>query len=210
MLKKKKPDNLLLVGLDLGQTQDPTALSVVEKTHVEGMNEEGKPDWISHYLVRHLERVRLGTDYTEIAEWVAGLFEKPPLRGTQLIVDQTGVGRPVINMIRKHKPKCHVRPLTFTSGQRWTIQDGDFHVPKKDLVGIGRIMLEQGRLRIASSLPDAQVLAAELKNLRVKISTAANAVGGGWRESMHDDLAFSVIMAIWVGEYANRKLMIAC
>lgn len=43
----------------------------------------------------------LGTPYTEIVPAVARLASSEPLRDSPLVVDQTGVGRPVVDMLRQ-------------------------------------------------------------------------------------------------------------
>jgi len=67
------------VGLDLGQSNDYTAVSVLE--HVGDA-----------YHVRHLERVR-GLPYPVIVAKVGEIMQSPALAGqAALVVDQTGVG----------------------------------------------------------------------------------------------------------------------
>ena len=74
------------MGLDLGQSQDYTALCVAERVDV--------PTGKAHYHLRHLERFRLGTSYPAVVERVRKMLAGPPLWGcSQLVVDGTGVGR---------------------------------------------------------------------------------------------------------------------
>ena len=73
------------VGLDLGQSQDYTALCVLEAT-------AGK-DGLS-YSVRRLERIR-GESYPNIAQKVTSMMRSPALvNSAALVIDQTGCGRP--------------------------------------------------------------------------------------------------------------------
>src|SRR4051794_37761942 len=76
-----------VVGLDLGQAADLTALAVVERTP-------------TGYAGTYLARTR-GRPYPEIVAKVADLMRRPPLAGSsRLAVDATGVGRPVMDMLR--------------------------------------------------------------------------------------------------------------
>ncbi len=75
-----------LLGVDLGQAQDPTAIAVAEMR---------EPD----IHVRHLERLPLGTPYPRVIERVTAIIEKLP--SPDLIVDATGLGRPVIDQMRE-------------------------------------------------------------------------------------------------------------
>ncbi len=79
------------MGLDLGQSRDYTALCVAERVDVP----IGKP----HYHLRHLERFRLGTSYPKVMDRVGEMLAGSPLWGcSQLVVDGTGVGAPVVDM----------------------------------------------------------------------------------------------------------------
>lgn len=183
-----------IVSLDLGQTSDPSALAVMERT--------GPAPCA--YDCRHLFRWHLGTGYPQIVEDTMALLTRPGLVRPMLVVDRTGVGRPVVDMFRQHSGlPCAFRPVTITAGSAWGWNpDRSLNVPKKDLVGTLQVLLGHRRLRIASSLPDAPVLLRELQNFRVKITAAANEVFGAWREGQHDDLVLAVALAAWVGEHA--------
>ena len=88
---------MFFVGLDLGQRKDFTAVAVVER-------EMGRPHIAvarATLLVRHLERMALGTAYTRVVERVCGMMRHPALeRGARLVVDATGVGAPVVELLR--------------------------------------------------------------------------------------------------------------
>ena len=75
-------------------------------------------------------------------------------------------------------------------------------MPKVELVSCLQILLQGRRLRVARNLPEAQVLARELQNFRVKVTLAATDAGV-WRENKHDDLVLAVALACW---QAERKL----
>src|SRR5476651_1156240 len=93
------------IGLDLGQTQDNTALAILERT--EKTFEIVYPDkpariekkW--NFGCRDLKRWPLGTSYPAIVDDVAELVKKPPLGNAHLVIDGTGVGRPVTDMFAK-------------------------------------------------------------------------------------------------------------
>jgi Terminase RNaseH-like domain len=184
------------LGLDLGQAQDFSAMVVLET-----------PDTAPPrtYAGRHLQRWSLGTAYPTVAKEVASLAEALALsrRGTvTLAVDATGVGRPVLDMLRREPmPHIHVIPLLITGGDAVTKDKGFWHVPKRDLVGCVQVALQTGRLKIASALPEAATLMQELANFQMKISlTSGHDSYGAWREGTHDDVALAVMCAIWVGE----------
>lgn len=179
------------VGLDLGQAQDYTALTVIEK--IQALPRPG-------YHVRHLERPELGTSYPAIVDRVQVLMRSPELRGqAALVVDATGVGRPVVDLFRKAK----LRPvaITITGGNEVTSVSGGFNVPKRDLITTLQVLFQSGDLKVASRLPLAQVLVQELLSFKVRIDVkTAHDSYEAWREGIHDDLVLAVALAAWYGK----------
>lgn len=183
------------VGLDLGQAQDYTALTVVEK-HAHRTEVKNRiSEEIDGLHVRHLERFELGTLYPTIVDKVCEMLRQPLLRGAPLIIDATGVGRPVCDMFNAAGLKP-VRVLV-TAGDSINQEGGYWRVPKRDLVGAVQAPLQVKTLKFADSLPLGPTLVQEMINFKVKITTAANDTYGAWREGQHDDLIFAVMLACW-------------
>jgi hypothetical protein len=195
--QQAKPGDFI-VGLDLGQAIDFTALAVVERAWKPHPN---LPDRLeSHYSVRYLRRWPLKTSYTAVAADVAVLVRTPPLNCPAVAVDQTGVGRAVIDLLRKSELHAWLRPILITAGHATTFgDDGAWHVPKKELVSCLQVLLQARRLQVAP-LPERELLIQELLNFRVKITAAANETFESWRERDHDDLVLAVGLAIFWGE----------
>lgn len=182
-----------LVGVDFGQSLDYTALSVVEQT--------GSP---SRYDVRHLERFPLGTPYPAVIGRLCGLMGSTLLHGSPLICDRTGVGAPLVDELIQ----AGLDPVavTIVAGEEATRAENGWHVPKKDLVATVAMLLQTKRLRISQGLPDAATLVNEMVGFQVKITRAANAVYGAWREGSHDDVLLCVALSLWWGEYAPDRI----
>jgi hypothetical protein len=179
-----------IVGLDLGQTHDYSALAVVSR--VPGNDALALP---------HLQRFLLHTPYPEIVQAVSRLVAAPRLRAAPLVVDQTGVGRPVVDLFRTSVGASRVIPVTITSGQAASVKpDGSRHVPKKDLVTSLVSLLEDRRLKVARDLAEARTLVNELLNFKMQITPAANVTYGAWRSGHHDDLVLAVALACWWAE----------
>jgi hypothetical protein len=199
-----------IVGLDLGQAQDFTALAVLRRPVVR----PGAPLSASRpvYQVPHLQRFQLGTPYPEIVKAVVELMKSPALQTPVgkggpppfLVVDQTGVGRPVVNLFEdalRNKVTCRMAAVTITAGHGATLTPtGGLCVPKKQLVGALQVLLQTRRLQVARELLNAAVLVKEMEAFRVKITAAANETFEAWRERDHDDLVLAVALAAWVGE----------
>lgn len=180
-------------GLDLGQMSDFSAIVCVERSDIPDPEHEGRT--VYAYAVRHLHRWPLGTSYPAIVADVVALFNKPPLAGSVLAIDQTGVGRPVVEMVRAAKPAATLRPFSITSGEAPGRADT---VPKKDLVGAVQAALGTGRLKFAEGLPLTPVLVKELETFRVKVTADRHEVFEAWREGDKDDLVLGLALALHV------------
>ena len=180
------------VGLDLGQANDYTALSVLEK-----IREPGIRDAIYH--VRHLERVR-NVPYPQIVSKVSDMIRTPPLAGNAaLVVDATGVGAPVVDLFRQ----AGLNPVgvLIHGGDKATHEGTSWRVPKRNLAATLQVLFQSGRLKISSKLPLASTMQSELMNFKVKIDPrTAHDSYSAWREADHDDLVLSVALAAWWAE----------
>jgi hypothetical protein len=224
------------VGVDLGQANDFTAISVLEKTIAppdtalfapvgESPSNRLVEGSIVYDLV-YLKRPRLGTPYDTIAKRVADLIcELEPqgafgeLGQVTLSVDGTGVGRGVVDMLRKEfqrrgassraVPKVDFRAVSVTGSntslKRPERTNGYWSVPKKDLVFPAVAAFQQGKIRIAKGIKDREALVNELKNYRRATNIATGStVFEPWRKSDHDDLLFAVCLSLWGWQTQRR------
>ena len=194
------------VGLDLGQAADFTAIAVAERTtHKSDEQDAFGLKTVAHYSVRHLHRFPLGTAYPTIVDHVATMIAAPELRPEPtLVVDATGVGAPVVDLLEDRIYSADLVPITITGGDQVVEDSGRFRVPKRDLVSAVNILLQTRRLTFAEALAEAHVLRSELQNFRVKITATAHDTYGTWREGKHDDLVLAVALACWYGENPGR------
>ena len=193
-----------IVGLDLGQAQDWTALAIVELVQPPTPAPEKVtspptvvPRPATEFHLRHLERVKLGTPYPDIVKRVHQLLHTSQLRGqSELVVDATGVGRPVVDLLQQ--AGLHPTAVTITSGDSESWDRGDYRVPKRDLVVGLQVLLELGRLKVAEGLEEWPTCLRELLAFKVKIDplTAHDSYGYA-REGIHDDLVLAVALACW-------------
>lgn len=239
-------DQGYIVGLDLGQADDYTALAVVQRltestarrgAHTAGDDPPGvsralrgpaigpviNDPWsvelqtvvlgqsgvarrhadavARHYRLVHLERLR-GVAYPDIVTKVAQLLRAPELTGEhpdpKLVVDATGVGRPVVDLFRK----AGLAPVavTITGGDSVGLSNGCVTVPKRDLVGTLLVLLQTQRLKIQRSIRHADTLQSELMNFKVKINATTAHDSYNAREGEHDDLVLAAALACWQGE----------
>jgi hypothetical protein len=186
------------VGLDLGQSRDYTALSILERL---------KNDKECVYHVRHLERIR-GAPYPSIVEKTDRIMQSPGLKGcASLVVDQTGVGAPVIDLFQQ----AGLEPVgvLIHGGDKASHEGQSWRVPKRDLVGVLQVLLQTERLKVAGKLKLGPVLSQEMLNFRVLIDpVTAHDSYSAWREADHDDLVLSVALAAWWGENGPKEISI--
>jgi hypothetical protein len=219
------------VGLDLGQSRDYSALCVVEEPsfldvdrafelNVQGSGWVAPSDLNPHQAarlrgrpsmlpnkpvlsVRHLERFELGTKYPAIVSRVVDLMNSQPLKGrTALIVDASGVGAPVCDLLSE--AGLRLAAVTITGGSSVTNDGRRYSVPKRDLVFGTVALLQSGRLKIASALPDAATLTRELTAYRIKYSeTGHDSYSNDPRENPHDDLVLALALACWYRQFVS-------
>jgi len=177
------------VGVDLGQVLDPTAVAVVEKSN--GL------------CVRYLERMALRTSYREVVKRVLHIARSGELAGRcRVAADATGVGRPVVEMLRTGRLGRKLLPVLATSGDTESRDGVYYRVPKRDLI-LGLLgVLQRGELQIAAGLQEGPALLQELGQMTVRMGEGRRERFAAWRHGEHDDLAFAVALACWA---ATRK-----
>ena len=187
------------VGLDLGQVHDPSAIAILERTCVVLDRSLVTYAWNTEtrHALRYLERIPLGTPYPDLADHVHQLVRRPELKGATLVLDATGVGKPVLDIFKKAKLPCRIVPVTITGGDAQTCHDGHWRVPKRDLITGLMVLFQAEKIEICGHLPEAETLVRELGDMRVKISLNGNDKYGAWREGEHDDLVLAAALACW-------------
>lgn len=187
-----------IIGLDLGQKNDYTVLSLVNLVH----NTSNKHDML--YELIFLKRFRLQTPYPKIVEWITIFINKNFIDTSYImIVDYTGVGRPVVDLLRE--AHLNIIALNITSGNICSWKAGkEVNVPKKELISSMQVVLQNSRIKIAADLKDLELLKKEFLNFKVKISKSADAKFNA-SSGYHDDIVMSICLAIWYGEYASKK-----
>jgi hypothetical protein len=176
-----------VLGVDLGQAHDFTALVILELLEDE-------------LHARHIERLPLDMPYPQQVDRVAALASSPELaHSVRVAVDATGVGRPVVDMLRDElRPsRTPLVAITITGGTAATHIGSRWSVPKRDLIGAAQVALQTRELKIAAALPEAQTLADELRAYRVQISDDGRDSYGNGRTAPNDDLVLATAIAVY-------------
>jgi hypothetical protein len=202
-----------ILGLDLGQAQDYSALAGVIRRPVREGGREHRC-----YTVNGLRRWQLGTPYPDVVDDVCRMSEHPEARGCPLVIDATGVGKAVMDQFRSAKRAgklyCHVVAITIIGAhavdgsvaRSGPSPKGGWSVVKKDLVGVLHTAVQYDRLTIEPELPLEPVLSKELQAFRVKYKAGTNhETFEAWRARDHDDVVLAVAFAVWWGERAFKR-----
>ena len=112
------------------------------------------------HVVRWLESAALGTSYVDVVERVAAVDERCRAEGeTMLVVDHTGVGRAVLDMLRR-RLKGSVFGVTISGGDAVTHPSPyESVVPKRDLVSAVEVVLQRRALVVLRGLRARQTCA---------------------------------------------------
>lgn len=207
------PPNDVIIGLDLAQTTDYTALSVTEvmaRDRAAG----------NRYAVRALDRFHPHR-YQDVVARIERML--PKLRSgvhvlnrdgrsydyvrpkVTLVLDATGVGAAVADLFAAAGLDVDLQFVTIHGGDTVTRDPArGWRVPKRDLAGVVAVALQNGLVEIAERIPHADLLKGELRNFRAKISASGHetfaAGSDDWREGNHDDLVLAVALSLWWGE----------
>ena len=155
LIAQAKHGRDFVIGVDLGQARDYTAICILERfEELTGEAEKGRWARRVRYEMPHLKRPSLGTSYPEIIELLKSLIARLPRHERlKILLDRTGCGRPVVDLMRKEK--LEIVPVTIVfSGSASGGSHFGFNVPKRDLVSNLAILFQSDRLKIARTLPD--------------------------------------------------------
>lgn len=185
---------MITIGVDIGQKHEPTAVAVVERD-----DRRGSPSRTEHhYLVRHLDRLSSGTSYPEAAQWLARVAAGVRNRaehGPTIYVDLTGLGQPVLDLLRDEGVPSPLYGVHFTHGDRRTREGRRITLGKAFLVTRLQTLLQSGRIHLPRTA-EAEVLATELLDYEIEVTDDANERYGAFRVGSHDDLVTALGLAV--------------
>ncbi len=196
-------DRAHFLGLDLGKVSDFAALARLSRHTVNN---------VATYAGTYLHRWKIGTPYTDVIKDMIKVLQSESLQKGKvtLVVDATGVGLPVVDMLKEAKRAARlsttIRPVIITGGHKAHREDDVDYVPKRLLVSTVQALLQTGRFKFAKELPEATTLAGELQNFQLTVTEAMHDTYEG-RKGTHDDLVLAVALALWCGMRASGRLV---
>ena len=197
-----EPRKAMIVGVDIGQKRDPTAICVVQTEQRDRpTNSRGTSSTDQHYLVRYLERMPVGASFPFVVERVARVVEDlhrhHHLRPDNIYVDATGLGPPIVDLFETAIPKCSIVGVYFTHGDRRADEDEGIRLGKAFLVSRLQLLLQTRRLHLPET-DEAKLLAEDLLNYEIEVGEDANERYGAFRVGARDDLVTALGMAVQV------------
>jgi hypothetical protein len=183
----------IFIGVDLGKRRDFTAIALVERAWEQcSLNEFRRTglDGRWWFRVRMLERLRLRTPYPDVVRRVKDIAShRMVAMGRSVVVDGTGVGNPVVDLLRRAGSGCSIFPVLITGADRpSTGLAHDYEsVPRSMLLTNMQVLAQQGRLVVSARCREAETLRKEMLGLKLN----------GPGSEAHDDLALAVALALW-------------
>ena len=198
------------IGVDLGQVNEPTAIAVLEFSESLGP-ERNRVTWqfpvIKRWALLQVERMRLGKEFSDVARRVgqiARYFGGPhrPLPGSAwyyrgpavtvtVIADATGLGSPVLEMIRKEPMRAEIVGVKITCGSGANKADKRWNVAKTELLGRLAAMVDNGELSAAEDLENKEQWLEEMESVNAETL-----------QGNPDDMVIATALACW---WARRK-----
>jgi phage FluMu gp28-like protein len=166
----KKPDTKdYYVGVDLGQKRDYTVAAVIEKKD-------------RHYKLVHMKQFPLGTEYTNVIEYLKLVAEKFA-NVRSFYIDQTGVGEFFVENAIKHGLKS-VKGVILTMPQ------------KQDVMTCLKQVMEEQRLHVPR---DAELLSEMGDQIAELTSTGKTKFYH--RSGTHDDRLWALALGVYAARY---------
>jgi hypothetical protein len=153
---------------------------------------------------RYAKRLPLHMSYPAMVDHVVYYVSQLPAGEVELVVDATGVGRPVVDMF----VRAGLEPIaiTITGGMVPTNDGREWRVPKRDLISTMKVVMQSKRLQAAETLPDRPVLMQELLNFQRRTTDAAHETYNA-REGSYDDYVLACAIAVWRAEQQRQQVI---
>jgi hypothetical protein len=208
-----------ICSVDLAKKRDYTTIQIYRETpeikHYP--RESGRQDQIINNMDLTYQAKVQGMRYTDQARMVKELLKRVNLlNNVQLLVDGTGVGEAVVDIMREgglmpmpivFTGGTEVRPVYADFGKVFGSGSGRFagtsvvkemHVPKEDMVHAGMVMLQQGRLRTADNLKHLDDFKLQLQRFKGTVNEkTGHRSSNNETDEIHDDFVVTYLMASW-------------
>lgn len=183
-----------IVSLSLGTAATPSAVVVVDpSTRFERPeDDEDKVDWENAFKAIWLERFPAGHPIPAVATRLSELMSHERLaRRCHLLLDITSTGAAPLRVLEQRS--LYPTAIDLTSGGSEEHAGEVSRVPLRDVIGAAQVVLQTGRLEVASKLEHASTLVADLQGFDPKPPTRGLDV----RSRRNSDFVFALAVALW-------------
>jgi hypothetical protein len=195
-----------ILSQDLGKMRDyhASVLTQVVFNHEKDTNRE------THWVNRHIDEVPIRPEVHVI--WIGRnqdpynklvsdtkirLQDRRLFNNCYHVVDATGVGMPVLEMMREER----LSPIGvwITGGVATNNTNYGYTVPKSELISSLQMALSTEQLKFSDQLDSELVsqLRHEFQQFTEKKTKMLGTTYEAWREADHDDLVLSLAMNVW-------------
>jgi hypothetical protein len=196
-----------LISVDLGLAPARTCISVCEM-------HGARPRVELH--VRERVRPMPGTRVSEVIAHTRTLYDRigaslerafaywadPDVLGRRyrsLLVDLTGAGLPALALFTE--ARVPAKPIWLTGGIGFQSEGGGYRVAKADLISALSLAVEDGRVKITSTLPEAGQVIQEFQRYERKTPLGTMDQLALWRDHPEDDIILSLGMSAWYAQH---------
>lgn len=238
--------NPVNIGVDVGQVHDPTSICVAEVHQVdtgekrymknpEMGHHNDRGEWIppkvydvvtrTEYIIKFIKRLPLNTSYPEVAKYLANMLKNDVFqnRNIRVLIDVTGVGRPVYDHLREEilfrqhnadvvhsfeagvkfqigRYTLHIKPISFTHGEEYNRKKGT--LGKAFFVSKMQTLLQEQCIH-GPNISEMQAAVEELKVYEIKVDNNGKDTYGA-KTGKHDDLATALGLSCLENPYKEK------
>ena len=200
LLARYRTDGVVRLGVDVGKMRDYTALVVTSDVLQDGKH---------HFATHSVERLPLGTPYPAVVDRIVEVMAKLEAINErrrdagelafrcELLIDSTGVGGALIDLVRERGLKPIA--VTLTGGDRVTEHEPNrVSIGKAYMVDQLQLLLQTKRLRLPESA-EAHLLATELDDYTGRTHETGHTAWNA-RSGQHDDLVIALGLSVGYGK----------
>ena len=187
----------LIASLDIGGSKDPSVLLVLRVAPPDPIIPPNDPDFLPSYTLECAVPAPLGLSYEKMSEVFSGYINQPEMSGALAVLDRTGLGRPVFEMISKRVE--NLIGITFTSGRDGARGGRFWTVPKLDAVSALQLALP--RVQVPALAQGAAYVRRQLEDFGETRSKSGQSKFGNVTQGAHDDAVTGLMMAVMVGDW---------
>jgi hypothetical protein len=188
-----------ILSVDMGKISDPSGIVLLART-----SKDNSDSFI--YDIVFVEDVPLGTAYRDVVNRIAEITRNEHLGLFNLInvvYDKGGVGVAVSELIQEDPYLVNISwGITISAGRHFNKDPHDlmgFSVPKKDLVGVLQVALQDRSIRAHPDLPNASLLRKQLLEFQYEVRKTQNILYEA-KGNEKDDIVLALMMGVWLGE----------